>query len=81
MNYLLDIKSAFLPEIIIIAFIFINVLLSIFLNKKHYKISRWIALLGVLSSICSISFLQAEPTYNAFNSSILSNVYNVFYGV
>jgi hypothetical protein len=32
MSYLLDIKSAFLPEIIVIAFVFINVLKTI--NKK-----------------------------------------------
>ena len=79
MNYLLDIKSAFLPEIIIFAFILINVILSIFLSKKHYKISRLINLLGILISIYSISFLQAEPTYTAFNGSILSNICNVFF--
>ena len=79
MNYLLDIKSTFLPEIIIIAFIFIQAFLGIFLKKQFYKTSRWIAVLGILCAFCGISFLQAEPTYSAFNGSIICNMYTVFF--
>lgn len=79
MNFLLDIKSAFLPEIIILFFVLVNVFLAVILNKKYYKISLWVNILGVLMSLCSIGFLQAEPTYNAFNNSIICNVYTVFY--
>ncbi len=81
MNYLIDIKSAFLPEIIIITFIFLNVILGLFLNKKYYKISRWSSLCGVLCAFCGISFLQAEPTYSAFNNTIICNVYTVFFKI
>lgn len=79
MNYLLDIKSAFLPEIIILFFILINILLALFINKKNYKLATGINILGVLSALCSTIFLQAEPTYSAFNNSIICNVYTTFF--
>ncbi len=79
MNFLLDIKSAFLPEIIILFFILLNILFAIFVNKKHFKLSVWINILGILTALSSIIFLQAEPTYSAFNNSIVCNVYTVFF--
>lgn len=79
MDFLVDIKNAFLPELIIAGFIFINIILSLFFNKKFYKISQWIAILGVLSAFSAIGFVQAEPTYQAFNNSLICNVYTVFF--
>lgn len=79
MDFLTDIKSAFLPELIIAGFIFINIILSLFFNKKFYKTSQWVAILGVLSAFSAIGFVQAEPTYQAFNNSLICNVYTVFF--
>lgn len=77
MEILTDIKSAFLPELIIAGFIFVNLFLSLFFNKKFYKTSQWITILGILMSFASIGFLQAEPTYHAFQNSAVCNVYTV----
>ncbi len=80
-EFLTDIKCAFLPELIIAGFIFINIFLSMFYNKKFYKTSQWIAILGVLMSFASIGFLQAEPTYHAFRNAAVCNVYTVCFKV
>lgn len=79
MDFLTDIKVAFLPELIIAGFVFINIFLSLFFNKKFYKTSQWIAILGVLSAFAAIGMVQAEPTYQAFNNSLICNVYTVFF--
>lgn len=79
MEFLTDINNAFLPEIIIAAFVFINIFLSLFFNKKFYKTSQWIAILGILMSFASIGFVQAVPTYHAFANAFISNVYTVFF--
>lgn len=79
MDFLADIRWAFLPELIIITFIFISAFLSLFFNKKLYKTSQWIAISGILTSFASIGFVQAEPTYFAFNGSVVCNVYTVFF--
>ena len=79
MDFFEDIRWAFLPELIIIGFIFINVFLALFFKKKFYKTSQWIAIFGILASFASIGFIQAEPTYYAFNNSLVSNVYTVFF--
>lgn len=79
MDFLTDIKSAFLPELIIAGFIFINIILSLFFNKKFYKTSQWVAILGILSAFSAIGLVQAEPTYQAFNNTLICNVYTVFF--
>ncbi len=79
MNFLTDIKSAFLPELIITSFIFINIFLSLFFNKKFYKTSQWVAILGVLSAFSALGQVQAEPTYQAFHNTLICNVYTVFF--
>ena len=78
-TFLLDIKTAFLPEIIIFGFIIINILLTLFCNKKYYKLSQWIAILGILTAFASIGFIQAEPTYYAFFNNLAENIYTVFF--
>ena len=79
MEFFADIKNAFLPEIIIAGFIFINLLLGFFVDKKYYKNSRWVSILGVLSALASVGLIQAEPTYRAFGNSFICNVYTVFF--
>lgn len=56
-----------MSEIIILIFIILNVILSIFINKNAFKISRIITLLGIF--ICGLSFYYAQ--FNAFKIMII----------
>lgn len=75
------ISSAYLPEFIIIVFIMINLLASLFFNTHLYKLSKWVTLLGIVLSIASTFYLQIEPEVIAFNGAFLSNIYTVFFKI
>ena len=79
MNFWTDITNAFLPEAIIFGFILINLLFAVLVNKKYYKTSQWVAVLGVLSAFASLGSIQAEPVYHAFSDNFICNVFTVFF--
>ncbi len=79
MNFLQDIFNSMLPEMIILITIFALIIISMFYNVRFYKVSKWIALGGVVVALFSLQNLQLEPIYYAFNYNILSDTFTVFF--
>lgn len=75
MNIIQDIQNAYLPELILILFIVINVFFAIFIKKHTYKISKIITAIALILSGLSMFFIQIEPNYYAFNNVFVSNTY------
>ena len=82
MTELIDmIKTAYLPEFVIIVFILINILASVFANPQFYKLSKWVTLFGICLAIASTFNLQIEPEAYAFDGAFLTNIYTVFFKI
>lgn len=79
MIFMQDIFNSMLPEAIILITILIMIVISMFYNVKFYKISKWIALFGVVLALFSLQKLQLEPIYYAFSYNILSDTFTVFF--
>ena len=79
MEFLTDIYKTMLPEVALIAFIFIQLILSMFCNKKYYKLGTTLSLIALIISTAMCSFVQVEPLYSAFKNSIISDGYTVFF--
>lgn len=79
MELLLDIKNSFLQELVLIIFIVLNIILSMFFSKRFYKLSKWIAIVAVTLAILASIFIQLSPNYYAFNNAFISNIYTVFF--
>lgn len=75
MNILQDIQNAFLPELVLIIFILINVILAMFIRKHSYKIAQLTTIIALLLSGLSMFFIQIEPNYYAFNNVFVSNTF------
>ncbi len=76
-----DINNAFLPEVIIIIFILLNIILSLFINKNTYKKAKLINIIGIIISFISIAFMQITPTYFSYNNALLSNTYTIMFKI
>ena len=74
MNLIQDIFNAMLPETIIIITTFVLIIISLFYNVRFYKLSKWLALGGVVIALFALQKLQLEPIYYAFNYNVLSCV-------
>lgn len=70
---LLEIKNVFLPEAILLFFILINIVFSLFLSKKIYKFAGRIALLAILLPMISMLFWISAPGsgYNIFSGEFI----------
>lgn len=79
MEFLSNIKNMMLPEMAIIFFIFIQLILSMILDLKHYKISKWITLLGIFCAMSLFVKIQIEPMLYGFNNTYISNSYTAFF--
>lgn len=71
--------STYLPEFILVIFIVINLIASLFFNTSLYKMSKWITLLGIVLALCSTIYLQIEPETVAFGGAFLTNIYTIFF--
>lgn len=78
-NFLTDVFNILLPEASLLITIAILLIISIFYNVKFYKISKWIAMTGVLVSMGMLLQVQIEPLYSAFSGSFLSDTFIVFF--
>ncbi len=76
-----EILSAYLPELIIILFILLNLGASLFFNTHLYKLSKWVTLFGIVLALSSTFYLQIEPEAYAFGGTFLSNIYTVFFKI
>lgn len=76
-----ELISAYLPEFVILVFIVINLVFSLFSGTSVYRISKWTTLLGIILAIGSTVYLQIEPEVYAFNNMFLTNIYTVFFKI
>lgn len=81
MEFLNNISNIMLPEITILVFIFIQLILSLVLDAKFYKLSKWISVFGIFLSIAFCTRVKIDPIYYAFKNSLLSDHYTVFFKV
>lgn len=81
MEFLNNIKHIMLPEIAILAFIFIQIILSMFLDMKFYKFAKWLSVFGLFLATSLCTTVQIEPLYSGFKNSIISDSYTVFFKV
>ena len=81
MELLRNIFNIMLPEIIIIVFIFIQLILSMVLDMKFYKLSKWLTVFGIFLATAFCTKVQIDPIYYGFNHSILSDNYTIFFKV
>lgn len=78
MNFILDISNSMLAELVLIITFLVLSVFSMFYNVKVHKLSKWIALAGIIFALVSLKFLQLEPVYYGFNESIISDTFTVF---
>lgn len=79
MEFLNNIFHIMLPEMVIIAFIFIQVILSLFLDIKFYKLSKWLTVLGIFLATSLCTKVQIEPLYHGFKNAVISDNYTIFF--
>ena len=79
MEFLQNIFKMMLPESVIVLFIFIQIILSMFLDMKFYKLSKWLTVFGVFLAIAMCTFVQIEPIYSGFHNSVISDRFTIFF--
>ena len=79
MEFLHNIVNIMLPETVIILFIFIQIILSMFLDMKFYKLSKWLTVLGIFLATSLCTKVHVEPIYYGFKSAIISDNYTIFF--
>lgn len=79
MNFSVDIFNIFIPNLVIIAGILVQVIFCLInRNIRFYKSAKWITVGTLLISLLSLFDVQFEPIYYAFSDSIISNTYTIF---
>jgi NADH-quinone oxidoreductase subunit N len=81
MEFLTNITNIMLPEVAIIVFIFIQIILSMILDIKFYKLAKWLSVFGIFLATSLCTKVQVNPIYYGFKNSILSDDYTVFFKV
>ena len=76
-----ELLSAYLPEFIILIFIILNLIFSLFSNTATYKMPKWFSILGIIAALFSTIYLQIDPEAFAFNNMFLTNIYTVFFKI
>lgn len=79
MEFFHNIINIMLPEMMIIVFIFIQIILSMVLDIKFYKLSKWLTVLGIFLATALCTKVQIDPLYYGFKNSILSDNYTLFF--
>ena len=79
MNFSVDIFNVFIPNLVIIAGILVQLILCLIKkNIRFYKSAKWITVGTLLVSLLSLFDVQFEPIYYAFSDSLISNTYTIF---
>lgn len=77
-----DIANTYLPELVLLIFIMINMAASIFLHKNMYRISKGLTIVGIVCAIAATFYLPVSPEDSfAFGGAFLSNVYTLFFKI
>ncbi len=77
MDFLLDIKTAMLPEAIITFTILVCTVLCFMLKQEKQKIIYLISLLGLIISLTSINLLAANKIFTGFYNSFTSDFFSI----
>ena len=75
MNILTDIQNVFLPELILIITILINIIVSLFLNTNTYKLAKIITLSALFICVGFLYLNKSETSYYTFNDMFISNIF------
>lgn len=81
MEFIHNIFNIALPEMMIILFIFIQIILSMVLDIKFYKLSKWVTVLGLFLATALCTKVQIDPIYSGFKNTIISDNYTMFFKV
>lgn len=81
MEFLNNITNIMLPELAIVVFIILQIILSMVLDIKFYKLSKWLTLFGIIFAAGLCSKVQMDPIYYAFKDTIVSDNYTVFFKI
>src|SRR5574344_1168413 len=81
MEFIQNLKAISLPEISIILFIFLQIILSIVLDTKFYKVGKWLTVLGLAISAALCTKVQIDPLVYGYKGAILSDNYTLFFKV
>ena len=79
MEFLHNIFNITLPEMVIILFIFIQLIFSLVLDTKFYKLSKWFTVLGIFLATAFCTKVQIDPIYFGFKNAIVSDNYTIFF--
>jgi len=79
MEFLHNIVNIMLPEMVIILFIFVQIILSMFLDMKFYKMAKWLTLFAIISAASLCTQVQIDPLYYGFKDSVISDNYTIFF--
>lgn len=79
MEFLHNIINITLPEIAIILFIFIQIILSMLLDMKFYKLAKWLTVFAIFLATSLCTKVQIEPIYYGFKNAIISDNYTLFF--
>lgn len=79
MEFINNIQNSLLPEIAILAFIFMQIIMAMFLDIKYYKLSKWFTVFGIFCSVSLCTRVQIEPLYSAFKNTLISDEYTIFF--
>lgn len=81
MEFLSNISKIMYPEVILVLFIFIQLVASMIIDIKFYKLAKWINVFGIFLATAFCTKVQIEPIYSAFKNSIISDIYTIYFKV
>lgn len=79
MEFLQNIFNIALPEMVIILFIFIQLIMALVLDMKYYKLSKWFSVLGIFCATSLCTNLQTETYTYGFKNSIIHSNFTVLF--
>lgn len=74
-----DIFNILLPQVCLVFFIIIQLVLAMFVSPRFYKLSRLISAVGISLAIILLPFVQVEPQYFGFSGSVMSDEYTLLF--
>jgi len=79
MEFLHNIVNIMLPEMAIVLFIFIQIILSMTLDMKSYKLAKWLTVFALFLATSLCTKVQIEPLYSGFKNAMISDNYTIFF--
>src|SRR5574344_91953 len=81
MEFIHNLISISLPESALIFFVLQQIIFSITLDTKFYKLGKWLTLLGIAVATALCTKVQIEPLVYGYKGAILSDNYTLFFKV